>query len=81
MGEKITFSAIIWNEGKLQIAWSPELDIASQGKNVEDALANLHEAIDLYFEDEDAKIPINKSPILTTLSVETHAKAEACIRN
>jgi predicted RNase H-like HicB family nuclease len=81
MGEKITFSAIIWSEGKLQIAWSPELDIASQGKNVEEALANLHEAIDLYFEDEDAQIPINKSPILTTLSVETHAKAEACIRN
>ena len=81
MGEKITFSVIIWNEGKLQIAWSPELDIASQGKNVEEALANLHEAIDLYFEDEDAKIHVNKSPILTTLSVETHAKAEACIRN
>jgi predicted RNase H-like HicB family nuclease len=51
MGEKITFLAIAWNEGKLQIAWSPELDIASQGKNVEKALANLHEAIDLYFED------------------------------
>ena len=55
MGEKITFSAIIWNEGHLQIAWSPELDITSQGKNVEEALANLHEAIDLYFEDEDTK--------------------------
>jgi predicted RNase H-like HicB family nuclease len=81
MGEKLTFSAILWKEGKLQIAWCPELDIASQGKKVEEALANLHEAIDLYLEDEDAKIPTNKSPILTTLSVETHAKAEACIRN
>ena len=55
MGEKLTFSAILWKEGKLQIAWSPELDVASQGKNVEEALANLREAIDLYFEDEDAK--------------------------
>ncbi len=81
MREKLTFSAILWREGKLQIAWSPELDIASQGKNVEEALSNLREAIDLYFEDEDAKIPTNKSPILTTLSVETHAKTEACIRN
>ena len=81
MGEKLTFSAILWKEGKLQIAWCPELDIASQGKKVEEALANLHEAIDLYLEDEDAKIPTNKSPILTTLSVETHGKAEACIRN
>jgi hypothetical protein len=31
MGEKLTFSAILWKEGKLQIAWCPELDIASQG--------------------------------------------------
>jgi hypothetical protein len=37
MTESITFSAIVWKEGKLQIAWSPELDIASQGKNVEEA--------------------------------------------
>ena len=81
MSEKLTFSAILWKEGKLQIAWCPELDIASQGKKVEEALANLHEAIDLYLEDNDAKIPPNKSPILTTLSVETHAKTEACIRN
>lgn len=80
MGEKLTFSAILWEEGKMQIAWCPELDIASQGKKVEEALANLHEAIDLYLEDEDAKIPINKSPILTTLSVETHAKAGKSIK-
>jgi len=43
MGEKLTFSAILWKEGKLQIAWCPELDIASQGKKVEEALANLHQ--------------------------------------
>ena len=61
MGEKLTFSAILWKEGKLQIAWCPELDIASQGKGVEEALANLHEAIDLYLEDEDAKIPTSRS--------------------
>jgi predicted RNase H-like HicB family nuclease len=48
MTEKTTFSAILWKEGKLQIAWSPALDIASQGKNVEDALSNLQAAIELY---------------------------------
>jgi predicted RNase H-like HicB family nuclease len=77
MTESVTFSAILWKEGKLQIAWSPDLDIASQGKNVEDALSNLREAIELYLEDEDAKIPTDRSAILTTLSVETHAKEEA----
>lgn len=80
MGEKLTFSAILWKEGKLQIAWCPELDIASQGKNVEEALANLREAINLYLEDEDAEIPAHKSPILTTLSVEAHAKTETFVR-
>lgn len=81
MTENVTFSAVLWKEGKLQIAWSPELDIASQGKTVEDALCNLREAIELYLEDEDAKIPTDRSAILTTLSVETHAKAEAAVRS
>jgi predicted RNase H-like HicB family nuclease len=80
MTESITFSAILWKEGRVQIAWSPELDIASQGKNVEDALSNLREAIELYLEDEDAKIPSDRSALLTTLSVETHAKTETCLR-
>jgi predicted RNase H-like HicB family nuclease len=80
MSETLTFSAILWKEGKLQIAWCPELDIASQGKKIEEALSNLREAVELYLEDDDAKIPTNKSPILTTLSVESHAKAETCIR-
>jgi predicted RNase H-like HicB family nuclease len=55
----ITFSVVVWKEGKLQVAWSPELDIASQGKSVEDAIGNLREAIELYLEDEDAKIPVD----------------------
>ena len=58
MTESVTFSAVLWKEGKLQIAWSPELDIASQGKNVEDVLSNLREAIELYLEDEDAKFQL-----------------------
>lgn len=80
MTETITFSAIAWKEGKMHIAWTPELDITSQGKNVEEALTNLREAIELYLEDEDAQIPASKTPILTTLSVSTHAKTETCLR-
>jgi predicted RNase H-like HicB family nuclease len=78
--ENVTFSVVVWKEGKLQIAWSPELDIASQGKTVEAAISNLREAVELYLEDEDAKIPVERSAILTTLSVETHAQAEATVR-
>ena len=35
----------------------PDLDVASQGKGVEESLENLREAIELYLEDEDAVIP------------------------
>jgi len=78
--ESVTFSAVLWKEDRLQIAWSPELDITSQGKSVEDALNNLREAIELYLEDEDAKIPTERSAILTTLNVETHAQTKTSIR-
>jgi len=65
----------------MYVSWCPDLDIASQEKTVEEALNNLKEAIELYLEDEDAHVPFEKSsPILTTVSVETHAKAPAPVR-
>jgi len=65
----------------MQVAWCPELDLASQGKDIEQALKNLQEAVELYLEDEDAKVPKGKSPLVTTLSVETHAKTAAHFRS
>ena len=47
-------SAIINKEGDWYVSWCPELDIASQGKTVEEAVSNLKEAVELYLEDEDA---------------------------
>lgn len=62
------FTAVVRKEGRLFVALCPELDVASQGKSVEAALANLKEAIELYLEDEDAPRP-EGSPIVTTLEV------------
>jgi len=57
-------------EGKWYVASCPELDIASQGRTVEKALENLREAIELYLEDEDAKVPkTNYRPIVTVVKV------------
>ncbi len=47
-------SAIINKEGDWYVSWCPELDVASQGKTVEEAVSNLKEAVELYLEDEDA---------------------------
>ncbi|MBC8204065.1 type II toxin-antitoxin system HicB family antitoxin [bacterium] len=46
------FSANVWREGEVFVADCPVLRIASQGITVKEALANLKEAIELYFEDE-----------------------------
>jgi len=44
------FTAIIEREGDWFVALCPELDIASQGKTVNEARDNLQEALELFFE-------------------------------
>ena len=45
------FSSIVTKENDLYVALCPELDVASQGETAEEALRNLKEAIELYFEE------------------------------
>ncbi len=51
------FSSVITKEERLFVANCPELDIASQGETIEEAINNLKEAIELYLEDEDVNSP------------------------
>ena len=44
------FTAVIERDDDWYVALCPELDIASQGKSVEQARINLIEAIELFFE-------------------------------
>jgi predicted RNase H-like HicB family nuclease len=46
-------TAVIEREGDGYVALCPELDIASQGDSVEEARANLQEAVELFFEAAD----------------------------
>lgn len=48
-------TALIEREGDGYVSLCPELDIASQGSTIEDAKANLHEAVELFFETADKK--------------------------
>lgn len=66
------FSAVINKEKNMYVSWCPELDVASQGRTIEEAIANLKEAVELYLEDEDAKLP-ETSPLITTVEV-SHGK-------
>lgn len=45
-----TFTAFVEREGNGYVSLCPELDIASQGDTVEEARANLREAIELFLE-------------------------------
>lgn len=55
MKEKHQLTAIIEREGDGYVALCPELDIASQGDNIEEARRNLQEALELFFETADPK--------------------------
>ena len=48
--ETQTFTASISREDDWFIAQCLEVDVASQGENEEEALVNLREALELYFE-------------------------------
>jgi len=52
--ERRRLTAIIEREEDGYVALCPELDIASQGDTVEEARANLVEALTLFFETADA---------------------------
>jgi predicted RNase H-like HicB family nuclease len=48
-------TAIIEREDDIYVALCPEFDIASQGGSIEDALANLREAVDLFLQAADSR--------------------------
>lgn len=45
-----TLTAVLIREGDGFVSLCPELDVASQGDSVEEAKANLREAVELFFE-------------------------------
>ena len=66
-----TLTAILHQEDKLYVAECSETGTASQGATIEEALANLREATELYLE-EFPQQP-SSHPILTTFEVPVHA--------
>jgi predicted RNase H-like HicB family nuclease len=49
--KKINFKNIVWKEGKYYVAQCLNVDVSSFGSTKKEALANLREALALYFED------------------------------
>ena len=65
-----TFTAVIHKEENLYVAECPEIGTVSQGNSVEEAVANLKEATELYL--EEFPMPEVSRVLLTTFEA-THA--------
>ncbi|MFQ3675460.1 MAG: type II toxin-antitoxin system HicB family antitoxin [Endomicrobiia bacterium] len=67
------FSAIIEKEGEWYTALCSEIDVASQGKTVEEAISNLKEAVELFLEsaseEEISERMSGVSPLITTIEI------------
>ena len=66
---KQMFTASILREGDWYVAQCLEVDVASQGESEEDAMRNLREALELYFEPPMATI----APHIRTLEIDVSA--------
>ena len=66
--EQIALQNIVWQEGKHYVAQCLNVDVSSFGDNREDALNNLKEALELFFEDAspDQIQTVNNPEIVTT---------------
>ena len=65
-------TAIIEREGDGYVALCPELDVASQGDTIEEARANLIEALELFFEaasEQEVKDRLHEEVLITRVQV------------
>ncbi|HUR24485.1 MAG TPA: type II toxin-antitoxin system HicB family antitoxin [Candidatus Thermoplasmatota archaeon] len=70
-------TAVLVRDGTLYVAHCPEVGTASQGKTVEEAVANLKEATELYLEEFPDWTPPRPGagPIVMSFEVESGAAA------
>lgn len=62
------FTVVVSKEDNWYVAKCVENSVASQGKTIEEAIANLKEALELYYEGEEIQKP-QMPPLITTIEV------------
>jgi len=65
-----TYTGVVHREEDLYVAECPEVGVVSQGQTIEEAVANLKEATELYL--EEFPPPPSERSLITTFDV-THA--------
>jgi predicted RNase H-like HicB family nuclease len=61
-------TAVVTKESDVYVAQCAEVDVASQGSTIEESLANLREALELYFEDASPNA-VRPAPIIAPIEV------------
>ena len=62
-----TYTAVVHREDDWYVAECPEIGVVSQGKTLDEAVANLKEAAELYLEEFPA--PHSERSLITTFDV------------
>ena len=64
--KRVRLTGVFWHEGGKIVSKCPELGVASCGDTVEEAMANLREAVDLYLENADRLGLLEQAPVLAS---------------
>ena len=88
MRSTLRLTALVWQEGDEFVSLCPEVDVASFGTTIDEALATLREELGAYFADAEAPdLPAHGEPLMTTINVELPGTAAeprmpqpACLR-
>jgi predicted RNase H-like HicB family nuclease len=62
------FTAAVSREHPLYVARCLEVEVTSQGESIDEALANLREALELYFEDQPLPESL-EAPIIAPVDI------------
>lgn len=65
--------SVVWKENKLYVAKALEVEVVSQGLTASEALKNLKEALELYFEDQRVELSPVRQPKLQDISIQVNA--------
>lgn len=72
MSQTARLTATVIPDDEWYVARCVEVEVASQGRTIDDALRNLREALELYFEGEPAPEP-HPVPIVAPIEIELSA--------
>jgi predicted RNase H-like HicB family nuclease len=71
LSSTLRLTALVWQEGDEFVSLCPEVDVASFGTTIDEALAMLREELGAYFTDAEVPdLPAHGEPLMTTINVE-----------